>query len=61
MPNFKFLKRASAFFVLAFVLFSHNVSLAQEQQGETLTKIEIKEVKIEKREGSVEVSAILEK
>ena len=60
MLNFKFLKLSSVFFVLAFVLFSHNVSLAQEQQGETLTKIEIKEVKIEKREGSVEVSAILE-
>ena len=30
MPNFKFFKRVSVFFVLAFVLFSHNISLAQE-------------------------------
>ena len=62
MLNFKFLKRISFFFVLAFALFSHNVSLAQERsvEAESLTKIEIKDVKIEKKESAIEISAVLE-
>ena len=63
MLNFKFIRRVSVFLVLAFVLFSHNVSLAQERQEEEtkpLTNIYIKDVKVEKREGSIGVSAVLE-
>ena len=62
MLNFKFIKRASILFVLTFVLFSHNVSMAQERVGRTknLTSIEIKDVKIERKEGSLKVSFILE-
>ena len=59
MLNFKFLKLSSVFFILAFVLFSHNVSSAQEQTGETLTKIEIKEVKIEKSDMELKISGVL--
>jgi len=46
-------------FVLAFVLLSHNILLAQEQMGETLTKIEIKDVKIEKSDMELKISGVL--
>ena len=61
MSNFKFFKHISVFFVLAFVLFSHNISLAQEQSGviEDLIKIEIKDVKIEKSDTEVKISGAL--
>ncbi|MEK7104446.1 MAG: hypothetical protein AAB868_00210, partial [Patescibacteria group bacterium] len=61
MSNFKFFKHISVFFVLAFVLFSHNVSLAQEQSGviEDLIKIEIKDVKIEKSNTEIKISGAL--
>src|SRR3990167_8069077 len=59
MLNFNFLKFASVFFVLAFVLFFYNVSSAQEQQEEMLTKIEIKDVKIEKSDTEIKISGIL--
>src|SRR3989344_5799510 len=59
MLNFKFLKFSSVFFVLAFVLFFYNISLAQEQTGETLTKIEIKDVKIEKSDTEIKISGSL--
>ena len=59
MLNFKFLKLSSVFFVLAFVLFFYNVSLAQEQTGETLTKIEIQDVKIEKSDKEIKINGSL--
>ena len=61
MSNFKFIRRVSVFLVLAFVLFSHNVSLAQEPAGETkvLTKIEIKDVKVEKSDTEIKISGAL--
>ena len=61
MSNFKFFKHISVFFVLAFVLFSHNVSLAQEQSGviEDLIKIEIKDVKIEKSNTEIKISGAI--
>ena len=61
MLNFKFLKCASVLFVLAFILFSQNISLAQERVAETktLAKIEIKDVKIEKSDTEVKISGAL--
>ena len=61
MSNFKFLKLSSVFFVLAFVfLFSHNVSLAQEEGAEeNISKVEIQDVKITPTADKLEVSAIL--
>lgn len=61
MPNFKFIKCVSIFFVLAFVLFSHHVSLAKERVADTktLTKIEIKDVKIEKSDTEIKIIATL--
>ena len=60
MSNFKFIRRVSVFLVLVFALFSpHNISLAQEE-AKPLTNIYIKDVKVEKREGSIGVSAFLE-
>src|SRR3989344_6075168 len=58
MLNFKFLKLSSVFFVLAFVLFFYNVSLAQEQ-AETLTKIEIQDVNIEKSDKEIKINGSL--
>ena len=56
MSNFKFIRRVSVFLVLVFALLSpHNISLAQEE-AKPLTNIYIKDVKVEKREGSIGVS-----
>src|SRR3989338_5278593 len=59
MLNFKFFKLFLVFFVLVFVLFFYNVSLAQEQTGETLTKIEIQDVKIEKSDKEIKINGSL--
>lgn len=64
MFNFKFIIRASVFFILVFVLFFHNISLAeverQEEEEKPMVSVLIKDVKIEKKEDSIGVSALLQ-
>ncbi|KKU76407.1 MAG: hypothetical protein UY03_C0036G0003 [Parcubacteria group bacterium GW2011_GWA2_47_64] len=61
MLNLKFLKLSSVFFVLAFVLFSHNVSLAQERINarDSGMAILVENAEMKTGDGGIEIEAVL--
>src|SRR3989338_10394915 len=61
MLNFKLLKLSSVFFVLAFVLFSHNVSSAQERINARNSgmAVLVESAEIKTGDGGIAIEAVL--